>query len=148
MNFKVKKSDLKGEISEFPIEVVQKMCEHQVAQGNKFDPSIFQKDCLAGVHVKGFSWSDTPEYKQNVSFWREVIGVKKFQLFFKYYPKKKTIKLFDSKGNIYEAVLVKKAKPLPYSKWYIKNSEHPNISNSINFDEIIEEYVKYYASFE
>lgn len=40
---KVKQSDLIGDIAGLPIEVVQKMCEEQVNQGNKFDVSVFQK---------------------------------------------------------------------------------------------------------
>ena len=41
--YKVKQSDLIGDIKGFPIEVVQKMVERQVEQGNKADVTVFQK---------------------------------------------------------------------------------------------------------
>lgn len=41
MNYKVKESDLKGDIKDFPIEVVQAMVNEQVRQGNKADVAKF-----------------------------------------------------------------------------------------------------------
>ncbi len=81
--YKVKQSDLKGQIKDFPIEVVQKMVEKQVHQGRKRDVRIFQikpDDC-----PEGFQWSRTIE---GDSFWRNIIYQADFDLFFKKYPKK------------------------------------------------------------
>lgn len=54
--YKVKPEDLIGEIAGFPIEVVQKMVDCQVAQGNKADVTVFQKSNTASKKNKGFDW--------------------------------------------------------------------------------------------
>ena len=82
--YKVKKSDLKGQIKDFPIEVVQKMVEKQVHQGHKADVKVFQVN--ADSCWDGFEWARTIE---GDSFWRNVICQADFPLFFEKYPKKK-----------------------------------------------------------
>ena len=69
----------KGEIKDFPQEVVEKMLYYQERQGFKRDVTVFEKSRTAG-----FMWKYTPEGE---SFWREVIRNKNFQLFFEKYPK-------------------------------------------------------------
>lgn len=83
MVYKVKESDLKGDIKDFPIEVVQKMVERQYEQINKCDVSAFQFYKCAGT-PKGFIWSKTVEGDK---FWQEVINSNNFNLFFAKYPK-------------------------------------------------------------
>ena len=90
--YKVKKSDLKGQIKDFPIEVVQKMVEKQVHQGNKADVKVFQVN--ADSCWDGFEWARTIE---GDSFWRNVIYQADFPLFFEKYPKKKEKE--ELKGN-------------------------------------------------
>lgn len=82
--YKVTKKDLIGEIAGFPIEVVQKMLEYQVKQGNKEDVKVFQSDSCAGQLTKGFSWFNTIE---EAAFWYNVISLKQFDVFFAKYPK-------------------------------------------------------------
>lgn len=67
---KVTEKDLVGEIKDFPIHVVQEMCNNQVKQGNKFDPSVFALDKEATKNCKGFDWVKTDE---GGSFWADVI---------------------------------------------------------------------------
>lgn len=81
--YKVKQSDLIGDIKDFPIEVVQKMLEEQVAQGNAPDVVIFQHDSNANVEYNGFSWDKT---EAGSIFWDKVINEHDFNLFFKKYP--------------------------------------------------------------
>lgn len=95
----VKKEDLKGCISDFPIEIVQKMIERQVEQGNPPDISVFTKDRFAGSSDGGFWWENT---KEGLPFWTNVIERKKFNLFFERYPKN------NSKNNT--PLLVRKLK--------------------------------------
>lgn len=83
MRYIVKPEDLKGEIANFPIEVVQRMVDYQVKQGNKADVSVFQK-----YRDGGFVWFDTIEGKP---FWIDVIVNKKFDLFFQLYPKQSSL---------------------------------------------------------
>ena len=78
--YKVKKEDLKGEIKDFPIEVVQKMVNIQIEQGYTSGISVFQYD-----KYDGFDWSESSD---GVQFWGNVIGCEDFDLFFKKYPKK------------------------------------------------------------
>ena len=74
-----------GEIADFPIEVVEKMLEMQVEQGNKRDVRNFEYYKAACASGYGFNWRDTIE---QYSFWHEVINNKNFNLFFERYPKK------------------------------------------------------------
>lgn len=86
--YTVKKSDLKGKIADFPIEVVQKMVDEQVAQGNRPNVEIFQKKPQAEHEYRGFDWNET--FDDSV-FWNDVINNKKFNIFFAKYPKNKII---------------------------------------------------------
>jgi len=85
ITYKVKQNDLKGEIKDFPIEVVQKMVEEQVHQGNKADVGVFQIDPSFCAESGGFDWTRT---KEGDEFWNSVIGNVNFDVFFKKYPKK------------------------------------------------------------
>ena len=82
--YEVKQEDLVGDIEGFPIEVVQRMIELQVEQGNKADVSVFQnrKSCSGGSG--GFEWCDTTERHD---FWQKVILNRDFKIFFEKYPK-------------------------------------------------------------
>lgn len=85
MKYKITKSDLKGYIKDFPIEIVEKMIDEQVKQGYKADISVFQKNSDAGQTDKGFCWSITDD---GYYFWDNVIRGRNFELFFEKYPKK------------------------------------------------------------
>lgn len=80
---KVKQTDLIGDIKDFPVEVVQKMVERQVEQGNEADVAVFQGNRTAGCHSNGFDWINTPEGKD---FWENVASKRDFVSFFKVYP--------------------------------------------------------------
>jgi hypothetical protein len=82
--YKVKQSDLIGDIKGFPIEVVQKMVERQVEQGNKADVTVFQKIANAPKWRGGFDFEDTIE--KHV-FWSDIMDGN-FDIFFEYYPNK------------------------------------------------------------
>jgi len=77
--YKVTEKDLIGDIKDFPIEVVQKMLERQVEQGNEENVQVFQI-----IALDGFDWSTSEE---GLTFWKEVIMQKNFDLFFKKYPR-------------------------------------------------------------
>lgn len=88
--FKVEQSDLVGDIENFPIEVVEKMIEEQVKQGNIPNVKVFQEYFFASYSDNGFDWSSTDE---GYDFWQEVIGESRFNLFFEKYPKKNNTNL-------------------------------------------------------
>lgn len=90
MNFKVEQSDLVGQIEDFPLEVVQKMIEEQVRQGNKANVSVFQKVCIASKSQGGFDWENAID---GDTFWQVVISTQEFDVFFEKYPKKKNTNL-------------------------------------------------------
>lgn len=83
MRYIVKPEDLKGEIFDFPIEVVQLMVDNQLKQYEKADISIFQLS-----KTGGFRWVSTEE---GFDFWEEIINKKNFKLFFKRYPKQSSL---------------------------------------------------------
>ena len=76
--------DLIGDIKIFPIEVVQKMVDCQIKQGNAPDVVTFQKDCFTSRYDGGFDWYDTDE---GADFWSKVMDDKNFDVFFEKYPK-------------------------------------------------------------
>lgn len=83
--FKVEQSDLVGDIKDFPIEVVEKMIEEQVKQGNCPNVEVFQKYNRADRKRGGFNWDDA---ENTYGFWSVVINDCDFDLFFEKYPKK------------------------------------------------------------
>ena len=56
---KVTAADLKGEIENFPLHVVQAMCDEQVRQGNPFSPAVFQSHREADRTHGGFDWLES-----------------------------------------------------------------------------------------
>jgi len=74
----------KGELEGFPKEVIAKMLEEQVKQGNPENVEVFEIDLTSLKQEGGFRWADTDD--ENV-FWTDVIVNKKFDVFFAKYPK-------------------------------------------------------------
>lgn len=83
--FKVEQSDLVGDIENFPIEVVEKMIEEQVKQGNCPNVEVFQNGITTDAHNGGFHWENTED---GYDFWEDVIDNDNFDVFFAKYPKK------------------------------------------------------------
>lgn len=59
--YKVKESDLTGEIKDFPLELVQLMVQRQFEQTGKCDVKVFSKKLESGKHSRGFDWDESPE---------------------------------------------------------------------------------------
>lgn len=75
----VTKDDLKRNIANFPVEIVQTMVDRQVMCYNKPDPSIFAENLYATVDNGGFDWDKTSE---GYDFWKDIIVNKNFKKFF------------------------------------------------------------------
>lgn len=84
MDIEVKREDLIGKLEGFPIEVVQKMLEHQLEQTGVADVSVFQTEPMAGPEEGGFLWDDADE---GWLFWNSVITHHEWDTFFTLYPK-------------------------------------------------------------
>lgn len=89
---KVTKNDLKGEIKYFPIEIVQWMCDQQVAQGNKFNPKVFQESSSSDKEYGGFDWESTDIGMDNCY---AIIMDRNFDLFFKLFYISNKIKIIN-----------------------------------------------------
>lgn len=76
--------EYKGQLKGFPKEVVERMLQHQVTQGNKKDVTVFETSIYNGSDEGGFSWYNSSE---GDSFWNRVIIDKNFDVFFEKYPK-------------------------------------------------------------
>lgn len=94
--FKVEKSDLVGDIKDFPIEIVEKMIEEQVKQGNCPNVEVFQNGITTDAHNGGFHWENTED---EYDFWEDVIENDNFDLFFEKYPKKNNTNLVYIVGD-------------------------------------------------
>lgn len=73
-----------NQIKDFPEEVVQRMMECQVEQGNKADRSVFENYASISKTSGGFSW---PLTNEGHFFWINVIERRNFNTFFAKYPK-------------------------------------------------------------
>ena len=71
--------------SELPVEIQEKMLEHQEAQTGKRDASVFEEYIFARKYQGGFDWEDTPG---KLNFWSEIIYHENLDLFYKRYPEK------------------------------------------------------------
>ena len=80
----VEQSDLVGRLECFPIEVVQKMVNEQVRQGNKADVVLFQGRVYAARVSGGFDWERS---FMGLKFWRDVLIKERFDIFFQKYQK-------------------------------------------------------------
>ena len=85
----------KGELEGFPEEIVEKMLERQVEQGNVRDVSVFEK--RKSQPKKGF-WFD--ESIEGWCFWHIIVNKKQFEVFFNKYPKKNNMKKSDLKTGM------------------------------------------------
>ena len=85
MKIKVNTTDLIKKLEGFPFEIVEKMLEHQYAQNNIVDISVFHNLPSAEKYQGGFDWRTSPE---GFSFWDEIIHGKNFDKFFERYPKR------------------------------------------------------------
>lgn len=75
LNNTVTEADLQGEIADFPLHVVQAMCDEQVRQGNPFSPSVFRARKRADRPKGGFTWAYS---KRGHDFWYELISSRDF----------------------------------------------------------------------
>ena len=66
---------MKKDIADFPLHIVQAMCEEQVKQGNEFNPEVFAMDVFASKRNGEFSWYDT---EQGMDYWENLIVEKNF----------------------------------------------------------------------
>jgi hypothetical protein len=112
----------------FPKEIIQKMVERQVEQGNEPDYTVFEKDYSTDKKSKGFDWMES---KEGYDFWKEVILYKNFKIFYEKYPKTETKVTFTNVCNV-EGILTRDGKTvvdvdhyktpyLRYNKYETKN---------------------------
>ena len=74
----------KGQLKDFPKEVVERMLECQAEQGNDIDVQIFEDDRTASAINGGFDWKKTIEGSE---FWIKVIFYRDFSVFDALYKK-------------------------------------------------------------
>jgi hypothetical protein len=77
----VTKEDLKGQIANFPVEIVQAMVDEQVRQTGKANVAVFQRNKMASTHGGGFDWDECKDH--SIHFWADVIGNENFSTFSK-----------------------------------------------------------------
>ena len=90
----------KGQLEGFPREIVDRMLECQVEQGNPKNVSIFERMPDADKGMKGFNWRDTIE---GGNWWSKVIDDINFDTFFEKYPKTSYPKVMMV-GNYYPLI--------------------------------------------
>lgn len=68
---KISKSDLKGDLRGLSLDIVARMLECQVQQGNRANIDVFQGNRGADRKIGGFSWPDTVE---SFEFWAKILS--------------------------------------------------------------------------
>jgi hypothetical protein len=106
MAYEVRCSDLKGDIADFPIEVVQRMVDlsnEQERWAEELGMVTFQTNVYSSGN-NGFNWSQSSE---GLDFWHRVIAKKDFKAFFKMYPSKYCGKMIyvESDGSESKSVI-------------------------------------------
>jgi hypothetical protein len=81
MKYIVKRKDIIGEITGYPIEIIQAAVDRGVEQGDDANIVIRGLQCSASL---GFSWAETPEGSR---FWERIMCRHKFDIFFQRYPR-------------------------------------------------------------
>lgn len=113
--YQVTPDDLTGEITDFPIEVVQMMVKRQHEQVGRCDVTRFQYRRSISAHSGGFSWDNTIEGHE---FWDDVIMDHDWELFFSKYPPEESRKTY----HIY-IPYQKKLGLTRLQKWYLSHKE-------------------------
>lgn len=101
--YNVKESDLKDSIKDIPIEIIQKMVDYQIKQGNEPNIKVFQKDKFSSKRSGGFDWDETDEGKE---FWSSILNDKFYIKFYEIYDSlfckiEHIVNSFESKLNEY-----------------------------------------------
>lgn len=97
VSFKVEKIDIVDSMLEdFPVEVVEKMLEEQIKQGNAPSLEVFFDNLIADKLQGGFTWNETEDGDE---FWEAVIQNDNFDLFFEKYPKHNNLVYVVGNGN-------------------------------------------------
>jgi hypothetical protein len=65
----------KGYLNGFPLNIIDKMIDEQVTQGNHADVTVFENDAGQNKKGGGFDWSLS---RQKEEYWQEVIGRRNF----------------------------------------------------------------------
>ena len=74
---------MENKIKFLPKEIIDKMVERQVQQGNKPDVNVFNNYPAATYSDGGFDWCDSPE---GDNFWSDIIEDMKLDKFYDLYP--------------------------------------------------------------
>ena len=125
-----KDSGYKGEIKGFPKEIVEKMLDRQVEEGNKRDVSVFEIDRYSGKSF-GFHWSSTCE---GSGFWDGVIGNRNFDVFFSKYPRLSNSDILEEEIPIEE--------PLPDKEDEKPMMEFSPVAYEMHSEDLEEQYLK------
>jgi hypothetical protein len=72
-------NNFKGYLKGFPSNIVNRMLEEQVKQGNEACVNVFEENLMADKENHGFTWADT---KEGEKFWDRVIAERNFNEFF------------------------------------------------------------------
>lgn len=91
----------KGDLKEFPREIVERMLKCQIEQGNKEDISVFEENNCTDRRHGGFTWENTSE---GHAFWAEILIYGKLDTFFKKYPKTSQYPKVMMVGNSYPLI--------------------------------------------
>jgi hypothetical protein len=135
----------KGRLKGFPVEVVEKMLEKQIEQGNPKNVAIFENKKEYKEDLGGFNWNKTIE---GHSFWEKVIYEKDFDFFFQKYPKIETSEypkvmwVWDALSQIPKKRVVFAEKCGMYISWYraetLEDSENQTQTNEWAYAKDIE----------
>ena len=81
----------KGDLTGFPMEVVEMLLLRQEEQGNRRDIKVFEKSIRANSMQGGITWSNTFE---GYEFWSKIINNKDFSSFFKTSPREAKLQIW------------------------------------------------------
>lgn len=79
-------------LKDFPIEILEKIEEAQVSQGQEPNVEVIDNDIYANSLQGGFNWAQAGEnFNLYKYFWFDVLIDKNFDMFFKHFPKNNNV---------------------------------------------------------
>ena len=130
----------KGEIKDFPIEVIEWMLTEQVEQGNKQDVTVFERSNSALTRKGGFDWKKSTRFSNNECC-KIILG--DFRIFFDKFPRTNKNMNTESKFTRGEIVEVSDDKYTWYKRdFYNYCGDYFAVVSGYNTMPIIYKYIR------
>lgn len=129
----------KGEIKDFPIEVIEWMLTEQVEQGNKQDVTVFERNSSELICKGGFDWKKSTRFSTNECY-KIILG--DFWIFFNKFPRTNKNMSTESKFTRGEIVEVSDDKCTWYKREFYDYCGDYFVVFSLKYEPVVYKYIR------